>query len=125
MNQNQKAALLSGLVYPGLGQLKKKQTAKGIAIVILITFDVLWLFGNGAGLEYRDRTRPGWHTDRENGPRDLRSPPPPGLGSELVAGRHFRGDLDLRDRGCSALPSRSLNQAEHLFRPAVFAGIME
>jgi hypothetical protein len=44
MNQNQKAALLSGLVYPGLGQIKKKQTAKGIVIVVLITFDVLWLF---------------------------------------------------------------------------------
>jgi hypothetical protein len=41
---NRKAALLSGLVCPGLGQLYRKQTRKGAAIVISITIILGALF---------------------------------------------------------------------------------
>jgi len=44
MNLNRRAAVLSGLVCPGLGQLYKKEKAKGAIIVSLIAIDLLWLF---------------------------------------------------------------------------------
>jgi len=44
MVSNRKAALLSGLVCPGLGQLYQGKTRKGVAIVISITIVLLALF---------------------------------------------------------------------------------
>jgi len=43
MNSNQKAALLSGLLFPGLGQIYHKQKAKAAIIIILVSFFLLWL----------------------------------------------------------------------------------
>jgi hypothetical protein len=43
MKSNHKAALLSGLAFPGLGQIYQKQKAKAAIIIILVSFFLLWL----------------------------------------------------------------------------------
>jgi len=43
MKPRTKAALLSGLAYPGLGQIYNKQSGKAAALIVSITLLLIWL----------------------------------------------------------------------------------